>query len=59
MAFINILELAGEAPEASYIKFLHQYKLRDKTLHFFFEGLDDQSFYVNFIECMLREVNHF
>lgn len=50
MAFIDVLEMAGDIPEASYIKFLHQYKFRDKTLHFFFEGLDDQSFYVNFLE---------
>ena len=50
MTFIDVLEEAGNIPEASYIKFLHQYKFKDKTLHFFFEGLDDQSFYVNFIE---------
>jgi len=55
MAFIDVLEKAGDIPEASYIKFLHQYKFRDKTLHFFFEGLDDQSFYVNFLENIFPE----
>ncbi|MBV5282067.1 MAG: DUF4435 domain-containing protein [Paludibacter sp.] len=50
MAFIDVLEKAGDSFEASYIKFLHQYKFRDKTLHFFFEGLDDQSFYANYLE---------
>lgn len=55
MTFIDVLEEAGNIPEASYIKFLHQYKFTNKTLHFFFEGLDDQSFYVNFIENIFPE----
>lgn len=55
MTFIEVLVEAGNIPEASYIKFLHQYKFKDKTLHFFFEGLDDQSFYVNFIENIFPE----
>lgn len=55
MAFIDVLEKAGDIPEASYIKFLHQYKFKDKTLHFFFEGQDDQSFYVNFLENIFPE----
>ena len=55
MAFIDTLEAAGEISEVSLIKFLHHYKFNSKTLHFFFEGLDDQSFYVNFIESIFSD----
>ncbi|MDJ1495155.1 DUF4435 domain-containing protein [Cytophagaceae bacterium DM2B3-1] len=52
MTLLNTLNEAVNIPEAAYIKFLQQYKFTDKTLHFFFEGLEDQSFYVNFIKAV-------
>lgn len=55
MTFIDLLNQAGDAPEGVHIKFLHNYKPKEKTLHFFFEGGDDQSFYVNFIENIFPE----
>jgi len=50
MNFKDILENAGEIPETAYIKFLHQYKKRGKTIHLFFEGQEDQSFYISHVE---------
>lgn len=50
MSFLDILDQYEQAPESNFIKFLQQYKFQGKTLHFFFEGPDDQSFYVNFIQ---------
>lgn len=55
MTFIDVLNSAVTLSETSYIKFLYQYKFKDKTLHFFFEGLDDQAFYLNFIESIFPE----
>ena len=55
MSFLNILNIAGEIPEVAYTKFLQQYKFNAKTIHFFFEGGDDQSYYVNFIEAIFPE----
>lgn len=52
MGFLELLEEAGEISEGTFIKFLHQYKTKKKDVHFFFEGLDDQSFYVNHIESI-------
>lgn len=50
MAFLDLLTAAAYTPEANYIKLLHQYKFNENTVHFFFEGLDDQTFYANYIE---------
>lgn len=50
MSFKDVLLLAGEIPETSYIKYLQKYKFNEKSIHCFFEGHEDQSFYVNFIE---------
>ena len=50
MAFLDLLTAAGYIPEANHIKLLHQYKFKENTVHFFFEGLDDQTFYANYIE---------
>lgn len=55
MAFLDTLIAAGYAPEANHIKFLHQYKFTDNTVHFFFEGLEDQSYYANYIESTFPE----
>jgi hypothetical protein len=50
MTFKEILEKAGEIPESTYIKYLQQYKPKGNTIHFFFEGQSDLSFYANYIE---------
>ncbi|UTA66721.1 MULTISPECIES: DUF4435 domain-containing protein [Emticicia] len=55
MSFLKTLLLAAEIPEASYIKFLQQYKLKKNTFHVFFEGEEDRSFYVNYIETLIPE----
>lgn len=55
MSFLDLLEKAGKEPAAMRIKFLLEYKHKGKTLHFFFEGADDQSFYTNFIDNILPD----
>lgn len=57
MTFLDLLTAAAYIPEANHIKLLHQYKFHENTVHFFFEGLDDQSFYANYIENTFP--NHF
>jgi hypothetical protein len=50
MSFLDILDEAAEIAEVNYLKFLQQYKFQGKTIHLFFEGNDDLSFYMNFIQ---------
>lgn len=52
MTFLKTLILASEISEVAYIKFLNQYKFDKPTLHLFFEGEDDKSFYINYIESL-------
>jgi hypothetical protein len=55
MSFLDTLVEAAEIPEAAYIKYLQQYKFEEDGVHIFLEGVDDQSFYTNYIETLLPE----
>jgi hypothetical protein len=54
MSFLDVLEKAAEVPETVLIKFFYHYKVSGNTLHFFYEGLDDQSFYGNYIQSIYQ-----
>lgn len=53
MSFLENLKNAAKSPLSVYIRFLQQYKKGDKSLHLFYEGNDDPSFYTNFIVNLL------
>lgn len=50
MSLLDILDEKFLTPAASYIKILSQYKKDEKTLFCFVEGIEDVSFYSQFIE---------
>ncbi len=49
MDLLEILKKASNSANARYTEFLQQYKFDKETIHLFFEGNEDQSFYINFI----------
>lgn len=53
MNFLEKLKNAASSPSSVYIRFLQQYRKGDKSLHLFYEGNDDPSFYTNFIVNLL------
>lgn len=54
MNFADQLRDARE-PGDAYLQFIKDYKEHQKTVHFFFEGNDDVSFYNHFIKQMLPQ----
>lgn len=55
MDFLKQLKALRDAnqPMTSYLTFMQQYKKGESSLHIFYEGDDDPSFYTNFIETFL------
>jgi len=49
MDFLNSLKQAAKSDNSVYIRLLQQYKKDEKSLHLFYEGKDDPSFYTNFV----------
>lgn len=50
MSFLSKLNAAIQNPVSNHIKFLTQYKKNEKSLHLFFEGEGDFSFYTGFVQ---------
>lgn len=55
MSFLEKLKNAANSPLSSYIRFLQQYKKDDKSLHLFYEGDDDPSFYTKCITDLIGD----
>jgi len=53
MSFLNKLNTAVQNPVANHIKFLTQYKKSEKSIHLFFEGEGDFSFYTGFVQTLI------
>lgn len=53
MTLLNYLKKSAKSPTAVYTTFLQEYSKYDNSLHVFYEGKDDSSFYTNFIENQL------
>lgn len=49
MDLLEILREAANSANTRYTEFLQQYKFDRETIHLFFEGNEDQSFYMNYI----------
>lgn len=49
MDFLSVLKQAAKSDNSVYIRLLQQYKKEEKSLHLFYEGKDDPSFYTNFV----------
>lgn len=49
MDLLEILKEAANSANTRYTEFLQQYKFDKETIHLFFEGNEDQSFYMNYI----------
>lgn len=55
MSFLTELKDAAKSSSASHISILQQYKKKEKSIHLFFEGKDDPSFYTNYIENRIEK----
>jgi hypothetical protein len=49
MDLLEILKDASSSANTRYTEFLQQYRFDKETIHLFFEGNEDQSFYMNYI----------
>jgi hypothetical protein len=49
MDLLELLRDAANSANTRYTEFLQQYKFDKETIHLFFEGNEDQSFYMNYI----------
>ncbi|MBL7920052.1 MAG: DUF4435 domain-containing protein [Bacteroidia bacterium] len=50
MEFLKYLKSAAKSNTSVRTKFLQQYNKNDKSIHIFYEGNDDPSFYTNYFE---------
>lgn len=55
MEFLNYLKESTKSAVVTRTKFMQQYRPKDNSIHIFYEGKDDPSFYSNFIEPYKRK----
>src|SRR5262245_6597495 len=55
MNFVDILRHSRVNVGTPFLEFLLQYKRDDEILHVFFEGIEDECFYANFLNNKLPE----